>query len=164
MRRLWHDSVTQLCWRLLQINSTFKMDVRYRAATVNDAALLAPMNAQLILDEGHRNTMTEQQLAERMSGWLNGEYQAFVFELDAKAIGYALYRIEPEYVYLRQLFVQPEMRRRGVARRALEWLRRNAWGVRPRVRIDVLVGNRSGIEFWRSVGFADYCLTLEWAV
>jgi GNAT superfamily N-acetyltransferase len=59
------------------------------------------------------------------------------------------------------LFVQAEMRRRGIARRALEWLRRNAWSVRPRVRIDVLVGNHSGMEFWRSVGFTDYCLTME---
>jgi GNAT superfamily N-acetyltransferase len=137
------------------------MNIHYRAATVDDAALLAPMNAQLIRDEGHRNTMTVEQLAKRMSGWLEAEYQAFVFEADAKAIGYALYRIEPEFVYLRQLFVQPEMRRQGVARQALEWLRQNAWSVRPRVRIDVLVGNQSGIEFWRSVGFVDYCLTLE---
>ncbi len=137
------------------------MDVRYRPATVDDATLLAPMNAQLIRDEGHRNTMTVQQLAERMSGWLVGEYQAFIFEVEATAIGYALYRIEPEYIYLRQLFVQPQLRRRGIARRALEWLRQNAWGSRPRVRIDVLVGNKTGIEFWRSVGFVDYCTTLE---
>jgi GNAT superfamily N-acetyltransferase len=53
------------------------------------------------------------------------------------------------------------MRRRGIARRALEWLRHNAWGVRARVRIDVLVGNHSAVEFWRSVGFTDYCLTME---
>ena len=140
------------------------MDIRYRAATVSDAALLAPMNAQLIHDEGHRNAMTMQQLAERMSVWLKGEYEAFVFEVEAKAIGYCLYRIEPEYVYLRQLFVHPEMRRRGVARGALDWLRQNAWGAQPRLRIDVLIGNQSGIDFWRSVGFADYCLTLERAV
>jgi GNAT superfamily N-acetyltransferase len=119
------------------------------------------MNAQLIHDEGHRNSMTVQQLVKRMSGWLAGEYQATVFEAEAKTIGYALYRIEPEYVYLRQLFVQPHLRRRGIARRALEWLRENAWGARPRVRIDVLVGNKTGIEFWRSVGFVDYCITLE---
>jgi GNAT superfamily N-acetyltransferase len=119
------------------------------------------MNAQLIRDEGHRNTMTVEQLAKRMSSWLAGEYQAYMFEVEEKPIGYALYRIEPEYVYLRQLLVQPEMRRRGIARRALEWLRQNAWGMRPRVRIDVLVGNQSGIDFWHAVGFADYCLVLE---
>jgi GNAT superfamily N-acetyltransferase len=137
------------------------MDVRYRAATSLDAGILAPMNAQLIRDEGHRNSMTMPQLTERMSEWLKTEYRAFLFELEGKTIGYALYRVDPEYVYLRQLFVQPEMRRRGIARRALEWLRHNAWGVRARARIDVLVGNPSAIEFWRSVGFTDYCLTME---
>lgn len=137
------------------------MDVRYRPATVDDADLLASMNARLIRDEGHRNIMSVQQLTKRMSDWLADEYQACVFEIEEGPIGYALYRNEPEYVYLRQLFVQPQLRRRGIARRALVWLRQNAWGSRPRVRIDVLVGNKTGIEFWRSVGFTDYCITLE---
>ena len=105
--------------------------------------------------------MTVTQLADRMSEWLKGEYQTYLFELESETIGYALYRLEPEYVYLRQLFVQPEMRRQGIARRALNWLGRNAWHVRARVRIDVLVGNQTGIEFWRSVCFMDYCFTME---
>jgi hypothetical protein len=29
------------------------------------------------------------------------------------------------------------------------------------VRVEVLVGNAVGVAFWRSVGFRDYCLTLE---
>jgi GNAT superfamily N-acetyltransferase len=137
------------------------MNVRYRQASAADATVIAPMNAQLIRDEGHRNPMTVPQLTERMSQWLKGEYQAFLFELESKPVGYALYRLEPEYVYLRQIFVVPEMRRRGIASRALEWLRENAWRVRPHVRIEVLVGNHAGIEFWRAVGFKEYCITLE---
>ena len=62
---------------------------------------MAPMNAQLIRDEGHRNAMTVLQLAERMTDWLKAEYQGCLFELESKAIGYALYRFEPEYIYLR---------------------------------------------------------------
>lgn len=137
------------------------MHVQYRPASVADASAIAPMNAQLIRDEGHRNPMTVPQLAERMAEWLKGDYQAHLFELQSKTIGYALYRFEPDCTYLRQLFVEPEQRRRGVGRNALEWLRMNAWKGRPRVRIDVLVGNRSGLEFWHSVGFTDYCLTME---
>jgi len=34
------------------------VDLRYRAATPQDAAVLARMNAQLIRDEGHRNPMS----------------------------------------------------------------------------------------------------------
>jgi GNAT superfamily N-acetyltransferase len=137
------------------------MDVRYRAASSGDADLLAQMNAQLIREEGHRNEMTVAQLAARMAEWLKGEYRAYLFELHSKPVGYALYRLEPEYVYVRQIFVLPEMRRRGIARRSLEWLSQNAWRDRRRIRIDVLVGNQSGIGFWRSAGFTDYCVTME---
>src|SRR5882762_4322482 len=140
------------------------MSVRYRMATVDDAASLAPMNAELIRDEAHRNPMTVAQLEERMSGWLKGEYQAVLFELESRTIGYALYRFEPDFVYLRQLFVVPDMRRNGIARGALEWLRHNAWKSHARVRIDVLIGNRVGIDFWRSAGFSDYSLVMEQAV
>ena len=137
------------------------MIIQYRAATVADARAIAPMNAQLIRDEGHRNSMTVTQLSERMSTWLAGEYKAYLFERESKAVGYALYRIDPEHVYLRQLYIQPGLRRRGIGRSALEWLRRNAWSGHTRVRIAVPVGNSPGILFWRSVGVADYCLTME---
>jgi hypothetical protein len=52
------------------------MNIRYRAAAVADAGVIAPMNAQLIRDEGHRNEMTVPQLAERMADWLKGDYHA----------------------------------------------------------------------------------------
>lgn len=123
--------------------------------------MLAPLNAQLIRDEGHRNSMTIAQLEQRMVGWLRGEYQAVIFELASLVIGYALFRREPEHVYLQQLFVDAAHRRRGVARAALRWLWRNAWADAPRIRIDVLVGNRDGQAFWRAVGFREYCVTME---
>ena len=135
--------------------------MRYRFSLPSDAALLAPLNAQLILDEGHRNHMSIPQLAERMRGWLSGEYRAVVFDDDDGLVGYALFRHEAEYIYLRQFFVRPDSRRRGIGRNALLWLRRNAWGPEARVRVDVLVGNQIGQAFWRAVGFNDYCVTLE---
>lgn len=46
----------------------------YRFCTPADAALLAPLNLALILDEGHCNAMDVGQLEEaRMSAWLQGE-------------------------------------------------------------------------------------------
>jgi len=119
------------------------------------------MNWQLIRDEGHRNPMTVADLTARMAGWLGGEYEVTLFEDGGPVVGYALYRREAEYTYLRQFYVLAEYRRRGVGRAALGWLRQHAWGG-GRVRVEVLVGNTSGIAFWRAVGFADYCLTLEW--
>lgn len=133
----------------------------YRFATTADAMILAPLNFQLIRDEGHRNTMDVAQLAQRMEGWLSGEYEAVLFEEDSSLVGYALFRREPEHVYLRQLFVVPELRRKGVGRAALQWLWQNAWHGVQRLRIEVLVANTVAREFWRSVGFHEYCVTME---
>ena len=135
--------------------------MRYRFASLEDAEQLAQMNLQLIADEGHRNPMGIRQLAERMTQWLQGEYQAVLFEDDNTPVGYALFKREPEYVYLRQLFVVLERRRQGIASHALSWLWTNAWQSVPRLRIDVLVGNEAGRAFWRSSGFTEYCITME---
>jgi GNAT superfamily N-acetyltransferase len=135
--------------------------MHYRFAAAEDAATLAAMNHALIRDEGHRNRMSVDELAVRMAEWLDGEYQAVLFEDSGESVGYALYRWEPEHVFLRQFFVRPEHRRRGVGRAAVAWLREHAWKEASRIRLDVLVGNAVGIAFWRAVGFEDYCLTLE---
>lgn len=134
--------------------------MNYRRATVLDAPALAAMNWQLIRDEGHRNPMTVPELTARMASWLGGEYEAILFQDLEQVVGYALYRREVSSTYLRQFFVLPECRRRGVGRAAIEWLRAHAWGG-GRVRVEVLVGNAAGVAFWRASGFADYCLTLE---
>ena len=136
-------------------------DLEYRFATVADSPLLAEMNQQLIQDEGHRNPMTLAQLEQRMRGFLNGEYRVVLFSRSSEPVGYALFRDEPEFVYLRQFFVAAACRRQGIGRAAIEWMRRHAWTGSQRVRLDVLIGNAQGLAFWRAVGFADYCLTLE---
>ncbi len=135
--------------------------MQYRFTTPEDAALLAPLNQQLIRDVVHRNSLNLDQLAERMSTWLRGEYRAVVFEEGTPPVGYSLFRREPEYVYLRQLFVLPERRRQGIGRNALHWLWCNAWLGAPLLRVDVLVENTAGHEFWRCVGFREYCITME---
>lgn len=134
---------------------------KYRFATAEDALLLAPLNKELIRDEGHRNPMDIDQLAERMADWLRGEYRAVIFEEDSSPVGYALFRREPEYVYLRQLFVLPTYRRKGIARNAMNWLWRNAWLDAPRLQIEVLLENETACAFWRAVGFQEYSLTME---
>jgi predicted acetyltransferase len=118
------------------------------------------MNWRLIRDEGHRNRMSKEELEARMSQWLQGEYEATLFEEGERTVGYALFRREPEYVYLRQFYIRAEYRRQGLGRAAIDWLSQHAWGG-ARVRLDVLIGNAAGISFWRAVGFRDYCLTLE---
>lgn len=135
--------------------------MKHRLATPDDAVLLGELNHQLIRDEGHRNPMSAHELGERMQRWIISEYRAILFERDSKIAAYALYREEDELVYLRQFFVQRTLRRSGVGKTCMEILFSEVWPQNKRINVDVLSQNRGGISFWRSVGFSDYCLTLE---
>ena len=133
----------------------------FRGAARGDCPLLAELNHQLIRDEGHRNPKTVPELEQRMRGWLTGEYRAVIFEDGDEIVAYALYREQPEEIYLRQLFVVRNRRRQGLGRRAVEILRSEIWPKTKRLTVDVLVTNKTAIAFWRAVGYADYSLTLE---
>ena len=137
------------------------INLEFRQAAPEDATLLARMNQQLIHDSGHRNPMSLLQLEERMSAWLQNEYKAFIFLKVQEPVGYALFRSDPDWVYVRQVFVLPELRRQRVARAAVKWLRSNIWPNEQRLRIEVLVHNEVAISFWQEIGFRDYALTME---
>lgn len=133
----------------------------FRFATSDDCPLLAEWNHQVIQDEGHRNRMTPLELEQRMMRWLGGEYQAVIFEQDSGPVAYALFREQPEEIYLRQLFVLRNHRRKGFGREAVGMLRSAIWPKGKRLTVDVLVANQGAVEFWRALGYQDYCLTLE---
>ena len=133
----------------------------FRCATLNDCALLAELNHQLIRDEGHRNPMTIPELEQRMKGWLASEYAAVIFEDSGEVVAYALYREQPEEIYLRQLFVVRNRRRQGIGRQDMEWLRSKIWPKNRRLTVEVLFQNEAAVAFWRSVGYKDHSLTLE---
>ena len=133
----------------------------FRIASLSDVAVLAALNEQLIEDERHRNRRTVAELQERMAGWLAGEYGATLFFEGSEVIGYALFRENAEEVYLRQLFISRSHRRKGYGKEAIRLLRTEVWPRDKRLTVDVLVTNHAAIEFWRAVGFQDYCITLE---
>ena len=135
--------------------------MKFRRATLEDCALLAELNHQLIRAEGHRNRMTVPELEQRMKGWLASEYAAVLFENSGEIVAYALYREQPKEIYLRQLFVVPNCRRKGIGRKAVKTLRTKVWPKNKRLTVDVLVRNEAAVAFWRAVGYKDYCLTLE---
>jgi ribosomal protein S18 acetylase RimI-like enzyme len=135
--------------------------VNFRRATVDDCALLAELNHQLIRDEGHRNKMTVPELEQRMKGWLASEYAAVIFEDKDEVVAYALYREEPEELYLRQLFVARNRRRQGIGRAAMDILGTQLWTKNKRLTVSVLVQSSAAVAFWRAMGYQDYSLTLE---
>lgn len=135
--------------------------MHHRPATLDDCRLLGELNHQLIRDEGHRNPMTPPELAGRMRGWLQGEYAARLFEQEGEVVAYALYRLQPSEIYLRQLFVVRHRRRQGIGREAMKKLRGEIWPGNVRLTVDVLTANMVAVSFWRSFGYRDYSLTLE---
>ncbi|HWC59555.1 MAG TPA: GNAT family N-acetyltransferase [Verrucomicrobiae bacterium] len=128
---------------------------------MSDCALLAELNHQLICDEGHRNKMTVRELEQRMGGWLQSEYKAVLFEDAGETVAYALFREQPEEIYLRQLFVVRNRRRKGVGRGAMDILRQQIWSKNKRLTVEVLTKNTAAVQFWRAVGYQDYSLALE---
>jgi predicted acetyltransferase len=126
-----------------------------------DVATLGRMNLLLIRDSGHRNPMNQAQLARRMRKWMEGEYTAYLIKIRELPVGYCLCRKEKEFLYIRQFFIERAYRNRGLGRRAFHLLRKKAWKKAVLLRMDVLVGNKTGIRFWKALGFKDYCLTME---
>ncbi|MBI5687876.1 MAG: GNAT family N-acetyltransferase [Verrucomicrobia bacterium] len=135
--------------------------MKVRRATTADCPLLGELNHQLIRDEGHRNRMTVSELEQRMRGWLAGEYMAMIFESGGEVVAYALFREQPDEIYLRQLFVVRHHRRKGIGQRAVEILRSEIWPANKRLTVEVLVRNEAAVAFWRAMGYRDYALTLE---
>ncbi len=76
-----------------------------RTATSADIPELALLNAALIRDEGHRNTMTVPQLEARMRKFLDQGHVAALFGDDGRTAGYALWRVDDDGIYLRQFFI-----------------------------------------------------------
>lgn len=133
----------------------------WRLATRRDCAILGELNHQLIADEGHRNPMSARELERRMRGWLEEGYDAVLFEESGAVVAYALYRSQPEEIYLRHFFVLRHCRRRGIGRAAINLLRCRIWPSTRRLTVSVLCDNAAGTQFWRAMGYRDYCLTLE---
>lgn len=133
-----------------------------RRATEADVPLLAAMNGRLLEDEAHHLRLSAAELQKRMRGWLAGEYQAILFVDAEEPVGYALFRPEGSGIYLRQFYIERGRRRQGIGRDAIEQLRREIWPVGTQVRLEVLADNQPALAFWRSVGFADYALTMRW--
>jgi len=105
--------------------------------------------------------MTVPELESRMRAWLAGEYRAVLFEAGGQTVAYALYREQPDEIYLRQLFVARGRRRQGIGRGAVEVLRSEVWPRHKRLTVEALVQNSAALAFWRAVGYRDYSLTLE---
>jgi len=131
-------------------------------AKVTELDLLVQLNRQLDEDEPHPNPLPLPALAQRMARWLDsGEYQVLLFRSGDELIGYAAWRTEEVGTYLRHFFICRDRRRQGWGRAAIQQLCRDVFPKDRPINIDTVVGNKSGIAFWRAVGFRDFSLGME---
>jgi GNAT superfamily N-acetyltransferase len=144
------------------------MPLLIRPANAADLPLLAQMNKRLIEDEGSRNPMSLDQLADRMQGWLLGDWEVRLFATNEGVVGYAVYQLRrDEYfpnqaiVYLRQFYVEREIRGQGLGTTAFRALAAEHFPAGCRIVIDALASNPRGYDFWRHVGFEPYCTTMH---
>ena len=138
-----------------------------RNAEQGDIPLLAWLNRALIEDEGSRNSMTLDALAERMAEFLKDGWQADLFCRDHEVLGYALYQIDKDgyedapFVYIRQFFIKRKYRRQGYGLQAVEYLIKYAFPPGAVLSLDVLHINSAGRTFWEKAGFSPYYINLK---
>jgi GNAT superfamily N-acetyltransferase len=137
-----------------------KIKLKFRKAIESDFNMLGEMNKRLIEDEGHSNPMNVSELTNRMESFLGDNYTAFMIYDESDIVGYCLFRDDNDFIYIRQLFIERNKRNLGYGKACIQWLKENLWQDR-KIRTDVLSHNPKGIEFWRKIGFNDYCITME---
>ena len=60
-------------------------------AYLSNVEKLGKMNKRLIEDERHPNSMNVQQLTQRMTDWLQGEYTCYLATKDMITVAYCLF-------------------------------------------------------------------------
>lgn len=134
--------------------------MQIRECSNQDVPQLAVMNKHLIEDEKSNNPMSVEELEQRMQGFLNGEYKAYLFTEDETVLGYALVRHTSIPLYLRQFYIRREFRRRNYGKTAFEQLMKYMQA--DSIDIDVLPWNERGRLFWKSCGFEDTCISMRY--
>jgi predicted acetyltransferase len=128
--------------------------------SADDILALSKMNQMLIEDEIAETKLSFEQLNDRMAGFIQSEYTAFMFSADNKIVGYALCNILRTPIYLRQFFICREERRKGYGKQAFHALR-NRLNCEE-IDIDVYVWNQTGVAFWESLGFTKRCYNMRY--
>jgi bis(5'-nucleosidyl)-tetraphosphatase len=105
---------------------------------------------------------SETEVTFHLASLLRSEYTAVLFSnKKQQVVGYALYSIRPQYVYLRAFHIRDRYRGKGYGGEAIHRLRREVWQNVASIQIDVFTSDREEIGFWEEVGFRNRSLRLE---
>ena len=125
--------------------------MQIKECTAEDVPLLARLNKHFFEEENAETDLSLPHLEERMSGYINSDFKAFLFQNDEKIVGYALCDLAKRPVYLRQFFVSREERRKGYGSQAFRLLLEKL--DIETTDMEVYYWNDMGSAFWNSLGF-----------
>ena len=121
--------------------------------TYKDIDKLTQLNKQLIEDEMSDNVMSIEELKNRMTTFLDTDYEAYFFTVNSEVIGYALINISVKPIYLRQFLISREYRRNHYGETAFMLLKEKL--NIDTIDIEVLSWNEAGKAFWEKLGFIE---------
>jgi acyl-CoA thioester hydrolase len=124
-----------------------------RLASRPDREILAELNRLLHEEERYDRSFTYDDLIERMDGFLDAgsDYDTFIIASSEETAGYALVNRAATPPYIRQFYVRPAFRRRGLGRTAVHEIKRY-YGTSA-LDAEVMAWNDLGMKFWTSLGF-----------
>jgi len=124
--------------------------MKIKECTIEDVPLLAKLYKLFFEEEKSETNLHLPHLEERMRGYINSEFKAFLFLQDDKIVGYTLCDISKTPVYLRQFFISREERRKGYGKQALAMVMDHL-NIKDS-NIDAYHWDDSGSSFLKSVG------------
>ncbi|WP_108125183.1 GNAT family N-acetyltransferase [Saccharospirillum mangrovi] len=113
---------------------------------------LAVLNQALIQEEGSDTRLSLDELSQRMRGWLAGYYQVVAAKDSNRLLGYCLFAVETNRVYVRQLYVVESARLSGYGKALLAWVEANTPEQLP-LHLKVLSGNHRVLGFYQKLGY-----------
>ena len=134
--------------------------MRIQKCTIADIPILAKLNKQLIDDEKNNNSMSINELENRMREFLETEYSAYFFIQNSQIIGYALLKNTTEPVYLRQFLIDREYREQHYGKQAFQMLIQHL--NLNKIDIEVLPWNQTGYLFWKNCGFKELNIAMRY--
>jgi [ribosomal protein S18]-alanine N-acetyltransferase len=127
-------------------------DYRLEPARLSDAAQLAAMSRALI-ESGLRPSWG----AERISWYLrHSESVVLTARSDRTLAGFAIMRFGDDVAHLNLLAVDPDHRRRGIARRLVTWLEESALTAGTFfIGLELRAQNAAAQDFYRALGYIE---------
>lgn len=133
----------------------------YTRADENDVAVLARLTSALLDDQRIAVDLDQEELENRIRGYLADGYQAVLFTWGDRAVGFCLYRLNPKYANIRHFYVDESVGKKLNASDAFSMLRNNELGEYASIRVDVPESAKERLQLWQSMGFRPRSIRLE---